>query len=174
MLRAQREKILKELTEELKRYNVVYFVDFQGLTVEEMTKLRREFRKNDVKFRVVKNTLVRIAHERAERPVDENVLAGSTAVALTEDDPIAPAKVIKEFLKEHEKPQVKAIEIGDKFYGPDKFEEFASMPGLEELRAKLVGSLNSPIYGLVFVLAGLMRGLVTQLDQLAKQRQEQG
>jgi len=171
MLRAQREKILQELAEELKKHRVVYFVDFQGLNVEEITQLRRRFRENNVKFRVVKNTLVRLAHERAERKVDDKFLVGSTAVALTEDDPISPAKVIKEFLKEHEKPQVKAIEVGDEIYGPEKFEEFASMPGLEELRAKLVGSLNSPIYGIVFVLSGLLRGLVTQLDQLARQKQ---
>ena len=173
MLRKDREKIVRELIDDLETYNVVYFVDFQGLNVGEITELRRDFRKNNVKFRVVKNTLMKVAYDRlGNNVVDPSVLVGSSALALTKDDPISPAKTIREFLKEHEKPQVKAIVVDNSFFGPEKYEEFSNLPSVDELRAKLVGSIRAPIYGFTFVLSGLLRGFLTQLKQISETKEK--
>ena len=173
MFRKQKETVLENLVEEIRGNNVLYLVDYQGLNVEKMTELRRKLRENDAKMRVVKNTILKLAQQNVGRSaITEDLFRGSSAVILTKDDPVSPAKVIKEFLEDNEKPQIKAIVIDDVLYGAEKYKEFASLPGVQELRAKIVGALNSPIAGLVFVLSGLLRGFVTQLDQLAK-RDEQ-
>jgi len=168
MLKKDREKILKSIIEDLELYNVVYFVDFQGLNVEDITDLRRRFIAQNTKFRVAKNTLIKLARKELKQPsVEPDILTGSTALVMSHDDPVAPARIIKKFLKDHEKPQVKAIIVQDTQYDASKFKEFASLPSLDELRAKAVGSISNPLYGIVFVLSGLIRGLVTQINQLA-------
>lgn len=171
MLRKQKEKIVEDLVYDFKEYNVVFFADYQGLNVEQMTKLRRSLKEKNAKLRVAKNTLIRIAREKLGLPpINQNILTGMTALILSKDDPITPAKIIKDFREELEKPQIKAIIYGGELLPREEFERLASMPSVEELRAKVVGSLSSPIYGLVFALSGLLRGLVTQIDQLAKRQ----
>ena len=172
MLRKDREIILENLTAEIKENNVIYLVDFQGLNVEQITQFRRKLRSDDAILRVAKNTLIKLARENLKRePIASNLLIGSSALIFCKDDPISTAKIIKEFLREHPKPQVKAIFINDDCIDGEKYEEYAELPGVVELRAKVVGALNGPIYGLVSVISGLLRGFVNQLDQLAKREE---
>ncbi|MCD6595234.1 50S ribosomal protein L10 [bacterium] len=171
MLKKDREKIVQELVDDLKNFNIVYLVDFQGLNVEEITTLRKDFRKNGVKFRVVKNTLLRIAQDRLENNLlDSSILLGSSALVLAKDDPISPAKTIREFLKKHDKPQIKGIIVDDSFFGAEKYEEFSKLPSVDELRARMIGSIKAPLNGIVFVLSGLLRGFLSQLDQIREQK----
>ncbi len=173
MFRKQKEIILESLTEDIKSYNVLYLVDYKGLNVEKMTQLRRSLREKDAKIRVIKNTLLQLAQKNAgTSAIGSEMLTGSSAVILSKDDPVSPAKIIKEFLKKNEMPQIKAIVIDDTLYEAEKFKEFAALPGVDELRAKVVGALNSPISGIVFILSGLLRGFVNQIDQLAKKKEE--
>lgn len=173
MLRKQKETVLASLTEDLKNYNIIYLVDYQGLNVAQATELRNKLRDSGAKMRVVKNTLMKLACQKAQQEtIPQELLRGSSALILSKDDPVSPAKIVKQFQKENEKPQIKAIVVDDVLYGPEKFAEFASLPGLNELRAKLVGSISSPIYGLVFTLSALLRGFVVQLDKIAKQKQQ--
>ena len=101
MKRSEKEEIVAAVAEKVGRARGMFFTDFQGLTVEEATELRREFRKVGVDYRVVKNTLVRKALEDAtgyDRVFDK--LVGPTGVAFAYDDPVVPAKVIQKFRSE--------------------------------------------------------------------------
>ncbi len=171
MLRREKEKILATLVEDLRRYDVLFLVDFQGLNVAQMTELRRKLREAGAKFRVAKNTLIKLAKASAQRnAIPDELLVGSSALVMAENDPVSPAKVIKEFFDEFGKPKVKAITIGNTCYDAAKAEEFASLPGVDELRAKVVGAVVAPLQALVFTLSGLIRTLVTQIDALAKKK----
>ncbi len=173
MLKNQREIIVDQLCDDLYNNQVLFLVDYKGLNVAKITTLRRKLRPCNAKVRVVKNTLLRVAREKnGMHPIDALLLKGSSAAIFAKDDPVSTAKTIKDFLKDNDKPQVKAIVIKTDHYGAAQFETLAAMPGIPELRGMVVGTVAAPLYGLVNVLSGLMRGVVTQIDQIAKQKAE--
>ena len=100
---------VKELTERISRAKAVYVTEFHGLNVSEITKLRNEFFKADVEFKVAKNSLIKLAANNNDINVLDEFLSGSTALAISYDEPVAPARVIKEFKKENDLPNVKSI-----------------------------------------------------------------
>ncbi|MGH9427511.1 MAG: 50S ribosomal protein L10, partial [Terriglobia bacterium] len=108
MKRSEKEQIVTEVTEVVSRARGMFFTDFSGLTVEQATELRREFRKSGVEYRVVKNTLIQKALESAtgyDKVYDK--LTGPTGVAFAFDDPVAPAKIIRRFSEKHSKLSLK-------------------------------------------------------------------
>lgn len=169
MLRKDKEVILQDLIEDFKEFNVFYFANYKGLNVTDMTTLRTKLKDAGIKLRIAKNTLIRVAREEMKiSSIDKEVLQGNTAIVMSKDDPIAPAKIVRNFIREHQKPSIKGILLDNEFYKADKIKHFASLQGMDELRAKVVASIAAPISGLVFVLSGLLRGLVSQIDQLSK------
>ena len=100
---------VKVLTDKLETASAVYFTDYLGLDVESITNLRSEFFHASVEFRVTKNTLLKLAADKMNIEGLDNFLVGSTAIAISFDEPTSPAKVLKSFTKEHDKPNVKAI-----------------------------------------------------------------
>src|SRR5262249_30356197 len=127
------------------------FLDFKGMTVEEVTQLRSEFRKNGVEYRVVKNTLVKQAlKDKAWAGVLKSTLAGMTGIAWSYEDPSAAAKVVKAFRKDHEKLKVKAgLVEGQLLDGAAVESQLATMPGKDELRARLLATLQAPLSNFV-------------------------
>ena len=112
MKRSEKEQIIAEVAEVAGRARGMFFTDFSGLTVEQATELRREFRKSGIDYRVVKNTLIRKALERVggyDRVFDR--LVGPTGVAFAYDDPVAPAKIIQKFAEKHKKLSLKVCVI---------------------------------------------------------------
>jgi large subunit ribosomal protein L10 len=104
MKRSEKEEIIADVAEAVSRARGMFFTDFSGLTVEQATELRRELHKSGVEYRVVKNTLIRKALERVtgyDRVYDR--LVGPTGVAISYDDPVSPAKIIKKFSDKHNK-----------------------------------------------------------------------
>jgi large subunit ribosomal protein L10 len=148
------------------------FLDFKGMTVEEVSKLRVEFRKNGVEYRVVKNTLVKQAV--AGKPYSKlltDTLKGMTGVAWSYEDPSAAAKVVKAFRKDNEKLKVKAGLIeGQLLDGQAVESQLATMPGKNELRAQLLATLQAPLQNFVALLQAPAQNLVYVLS--AKERQE--
>lgn len=147
MERAQKESIVGTIKEKFDRMTSAVFVDFKGLNVETVSKLRDEFRKNGVEYRVVKNTLVRhaIKHHGWAKNLDTS-LVGMTGVAWSYEDPSAAAKVVKAFRKDHDKLKVKAGLIEGQVLSPDAVEtQLATMPGKNELRAMLLATLQAPL-----------------------------
>ena len=101
--------VVKYLTDKLESASAIYFTDYLGLDVDSITKLRSEFFHASVEFKVTKNTLLKLAAENTKIEGLDDYLVGSTAIAISLDEPTSPAKVLKSFMKEHDKPEVKAI-----------------------------------------------------------------
>ena len=146
MERAQKETLVGTIKDRFDRMTSAVFLDFKGLNVEAVTKLRDEFRKSGVEYRVVKNSLVRhaIKHHAWAKGLDVS-LTGMTGIAWSYEDPSAAAKVVKAFRKDNAKLQVKAGLIEGQILGGESVEaQLATMPGKDELRASLLATMQAP------------------------------
>ena len=141
----QKEEIVKEVAESLNKAKSVFLTDFKGLNVAEANSLRRAFSEQSVEFRVVKNTLARLSVKEAGCHELLEFLEGPTALAFGMDDPVAPAKVIKEFSKSSDKLELKACLFEGVLIGADQIGRLANLPSREGLLGQLVGVLNAPI-----------------------------
>jgi large subunit ribosomal protein L10 len=167
---AKKETSVQELRDRLAASHNLFFTDYAGLTVEEITKLRGELRRKDgTTYAVVKNTLFRIAAGDLSKQLDA-VLAGPTGIVFAGEDPVAPAKALKTFSDSTKKLGIKAAYIDGKVVDARQVDTLAKLPPKQELIAKLVGSLASPLRGLVTVLSGNQRGLVRALDAIREQK----
>ena len=119
--------------------------DYRGVTVEEMTVLRRSARENNVYLRVVRNSLLRRAVENTEFACIEEALAGPTILALSQEDPGSAARVLKDFAEENDHFEIKALSIGGKLLGPGDIDVLAKMPTLDQARAMLMSVMLAPV-----------------------------
>ena len=106
---------VKRLSKSLSKAKAIYFTEYHGLNVGDLTKLRSQFFKADVEYKVAKNTLVKLAAKDNNIQVDEDLLKGSTALAISFDEPVVPAKIIKDFKKNNDLPEVKGIFFDGEF-----------------------------------------------------------
>ena len=125
-------KQVEELYDDLKRAKGIYFTDYLGLNVEDMTVLRREFFENGVKYKVAKNSLLKLAAEKNALKGLNDYLNGSTAIAYSFDDPISPARVQKKFTKDRDLPDVKGIVIDGDVLDGKEFKRISNLPSKEE------------------------------------------
>jgi len=173
--RAAKETQIGEIKSRFDKMTAAVLLDYKGMTVESATKLRAEFRKAGVEYKVVKNTLVKHALKGSAYDAKlGKALTGMTGVAWSYEDPSAAAKVVKAFRKdagpEGEKLQVKAGLIDGSVLDPKQVEEqLASMPGKDELRAKLLATFQAPLQQFVALLQAPTQNLVYVLA--AKERQ---
>ena len=163
---------VKVLTDKLESASAVYFTDYLGLDVESITNLRSEFFHASVEFRVTKNTLLKLAAEKMNIEGLDNFLAGSTAIAISFDEPTSPAKVLKSFTKEHDKPNVKAILFDGEVLEGSEYKKFANLPSKDELLSKFVIMLNSPMTILARTLSSPIGNLVNVLNSLKNEKSE--
>jgi len=171
MKRTEKEQIIGEVAEVVGRSQGLFFTDFGGLSVEQATDLRREFRKSGVQYRVVKNTLIRKALERVggyDGVLDK--LAGPTGVAFAFDDPVAPAKIIQKFSEKHKKLSLKVCVIEHQVYDGARLAEIAKIPTRPELVAAMLGSLQAPIAGIPGAVHAVLRELVSVIDEVGKKK----
>ncbi len=159
------------ISESLKSSVAGVLVDYRGLTVEEDTQLRNEFRKAGVEYKVVKNTLTNFAAKEAGLEGLDEVLHGPTSLATHATDLVAPAKIIVEFAKKHEVVEIKSGFVEGKVISVDDIKRLASLPSKEELVASVLRGFNAPVSGLVNVLNGNIRGLVCALNAISQKQQ---
>ena len=157
---------VKELSVKLDKAKAIYFTDYLGLDVVSVTKLRKNFVEKDVEFTVAKNTLIKLAAKEVGISGVDEFLEGPTAIAFGYEDPTDPARVIKEFLKDFDKPSVKGMIFDGEIFTSDQFDKIANLPSKEQLLSKLVGMLNSPMSKLSSTLNGSVSGLLGRLTQL--------
>ena len=159
-------KEVKSLTEKLDKANAIYFTDYLGLDVVSITKLRKEFVSNDIEFTIAKNTLIKLAAKDVGIDGLDEFLSGPTAIALSYNDPTDPAKVIKSFLKDFDKPSVKGMILDGQVFQAEEFDKIANLPTKDQLLSQLVGMLNSPMSKLSSTLGSPISGLLGTLEQL--------
>jgi len=157
---------VKELSVKLDKAKAIYFTDYLGLDVVSVTKLRKNFVEKDVEFTVAKNTLIKLAAKEVGISGIDEFLEGPTAIAFSYDDPTGPARVIKEFLKDFDKPSVKGMIFDGEIFTSDQFDKIANLSSKEQLLSKLVGMFNSPMSKLSSVLNSSVSGLLGRLTQL--------
>ena len=167
---AKKEATIEELRERLASTKNLFFTNYAGLTVEEITKLRSELRKDGSTYGVVKNTLFARAAGDALAKEVEAFLAGPTAIVFAGDDPVAPAKALKTFSDSTKPVEVKAAYVDGKLVDAAQVKALAALPSKQELRATLVGLLNAPMTRLVQVLSANQSGLVRVLDAIREKK----
>ena len=161
---------VKELSDSFSRAKAVYFTEYHGLNVGDLTRLRSEFFKADVEYKVAKNTLIKLAAEENKISGLEELLKGSTALAIAYDEPVSPAKVIKNFTKENDLPSVKGILFEGHFLPGEEFKKLANMPSKEESLSILVTMLNSPMQKLASTLNAPLQSLAGVLNNLKEKK----
>ena len=159
------EKV-KELSTSFNKAKAIYFTEYHGLNVEQITKLRSMFFKENVDYKVAKNTLIKIALDGTEINDLNNLLSGSTAVAIAYDEPVSPAKIIKEFSKDFDLPRVKGILFEGQYFGGEHYKKFADLPSKEESIAMFAIMLNSSMCKLLSTINAPMQNLVGLLNNL--------
>jgi large subunit ribosomal protein L10 len=171
MNRSDKEAIVAEVAERAARATAMYFADFTGLTVEEATELRREFRKAGVEYRVVKNTLAKKALEQLtgyDRVFEK--LVGPTGIAFSYNDAVAPAKIIKKFSEKSGKLKLKAAILEKQVFDGSRLDELSKLPTRAELMAGVLGSIQAPMTGIVGAIGAVMRDLVNVIDAIEKKK----
>ena len=157
----------------LKAAQTGVLVDYRGLNVEEDTELRRKLREANVKYFVIKNTLLRLAAKEVGLDALDEALHGPTAIAVSSEDAVAPAKVIADFAKENDKLEIKTGFMDGAVISLDEVNKLAATPNMDTLIAKMMGSLNSPISSLARLLATIADGGEEIADLIAKKSAEE-
>lgn len=167
---AQKAALVETLAKRMKDAKSLIFVDYRGLTVEEVTKLRNEFRAAGVEYEVLKNTMLERAAQAAGIEGLTPYLKGPTAVAFGINDPVAPAKVMNDFMAKVKKTEFKCGVIDGAVIDAKAVITLASLPSREVLIAKMLGSMNAPITGFVSVLGGTMRKFLYTLKAIEEKK----
>ena len=154
---SEKQAVVAALTEQLKNASSGVLVDYKGITVAEDTALRTELRQNEVQYGVVKNTLVRFALNNVGLEGLDDVLNGTTSLALSHGDPIAPMRVINKFAKQFngEKFTIKAGFMDGKVLSLDEIKALAELPSKEVLQAQVLGTMLAPITSLAIVIKAI-------------------
>ncbi|WP_085993696.1 50S ribosomal protein L10 [Oceanobacillus senegalensis] len=159
----QKKQLVEEITDKFSNSKTTVVVDYRGLDVSEVTELRKELREAGVEFKVYKNTMARRAVEAAELTDLSDVFVGPTAIAFSNDDAVAPARILKNFSKEHEALELKGGVIEGKTATLEQIQELADLPNYEGMVSMLLSVLQAPI-----------RNFAYATKAVAEQKEEQG
>jgi len=166
----EKVRLVDELRENINSSSALLLTDYRGLTVSEITALRRNLRETGTEYKVVKNTLFEMAAQGIVDSLLVELLKGPTAVAFVHNDPIAPAKAIVDFMRDHKALSIKGGVVEGQFCSGDQIQALSKVPPLEILIGQLMGAIQSPITGLVGTLQGCMSNLVYTLQAVVDQK----
>jgi len=164
----EKERAVSQIGDLLSRSTGAILTDYRGLTVSEITELRRRLREHHAEYHVVKNTLFRRAMTDGQGL--EAYLEGPTAVAFALEDPVGPAKVLLDFIREKRKAALKAGYIAGRVYDLEQVTALSKLPLRPVLLAQVVGAIQGPISGLVFTLQGVISNFVYTLQAIADKK----
>ena len=154
---SEKQAIVEALVERIQNASAGILVDYKGITVAEDTALRTELRKDEVNYTVVKNTLTRKALEKLNMSELDSVLNGTTSLATSENDPIAPFRIISDYSKKlGERFNIKAAFMEGKILNAAEIAEMAELPSKDALYAKVLGTMIAPITGLAVCLGQIL------------------
>jgi large subunit ribosomal protein L10 len=169
--RSAKEKTVTDLRERLERAYGVFVVDYQGLNVEQLTRLRRELKDSEVEFQVVKNRLLAIACQDTETAVLSQHLTGPCALAITYEDAVVPAKILTKFTQDYEQLGVKIAQIQGDIVEAPVIKRLAQLPAREVLLSQVLAALSGVPTSFVGLLSELIRRLVITLEAIKRQRE---
>ncbi|MGI6684277.1 MAG: 50S ribosomal protein L10 [Bacillota bacterium] len=165
----KKKQEISEIGKYMGESSITVLTDYRGLDVAEVTELRAKLREAGIKYKVAKNTLIKLAAHELDVSDLDKYLEGPTAVAFSAD-PVSLAKILVDFSKTHRNLEIKTGLLERKLVGVDDIKELAKLPGREVLLAQVVGAMQSPMYGFAGSLAGLLRKFVYALDQIKEQK----
>lgn len=172
MAKTGKQQAVEELSARLDGARCVVVTDFTGLDVSAITELRRRLSSARVEYVVVKNTLARRALAKGPFAPLVDHLSGPNAFALSREDVVSAAKILTEFARERDRPQIKAGAIEGEIVSLEEIRRIAQLPPREQLLAQVVGTARAPIAGLVHTLSGLLAKLVRTLDAVRADREK--
>ena len=168
--KAFKQDKIEAIKEKVSKAKVALVTEYRGLSVEEITYLRRELQKENSDYMVTKNTLAKLAVQGTEFEVLSEVLKGPIAIAFGYEDQAAPAIVIAKFIKEKKKAEIIAAALDGQLFNAEQAKQLANIPSKEELYAKMLGCINSPATGIAGAVNAVMSSLVRAVDAVAKQK----
>ena len=166
-------EIINDLTQKFQKSSGIYFTRYSGMNVAKVTELRRKFRENEVSYFVSKNTLTKIAANKAGyKDTLDDFLNGQIGIAYVTGDPAAPARIIRNFEKENKDATLEVIGLvfEGEIFSAEKYKELANLPSRDELLAKFVCTINQPMSKLVGTLNGSMSKLMGVLNSLKENK----
>ena len=165
---SEKQAIVEALAKRIQNAGAGVLVDYKGITVAEDTALRTELRKDGVEYTVVKNTLTRKALDKLGMNELDSVLNGTTSLATTENDPIAPFRILSDYSKKlGERFNIKAAFMEGKVLSESDIAEMAELPSKDALYAKVLGTMIAPITGLAVCLGQILEQKGGSLESAA-------
>jgi large subunit ribosomal protein L10 len=166
--KARKDELVAQYGELIGQSKAIFMADYTGMSVKGMEALRHKVREADGAFHVTKKTLLKYALEQADRPVPEELMDGQLAAGFAMDQVPTLAKVLVDFAKSDEKLALKGGIYGNDVLSYDQVKALADLPSLPELRAQLLGLINTPAQNFVSVVASGVRQVVNVIDAYAK------
>ena len=168
--KAFKSEKISQMKEKIEKAKVAIVTDYKGLSVEEITKLRRSIQKEDGDYMVTKNTLAKIAVKGTEYEVLADSLTGPVAIAFGFDDQVAPAKALAKFIKETKKGEILAAAMDGKLLSASEAKALATLPSKQEIYAKMLGCINSPASGIANSINAVMSQLTRTMAAVRDQK----
>jgi large subunit ribosomal protein L10 len=170
LTKVKKEEEVKNLVEKFTKAKCVIFTDFQGLNVTDMTELRKNLKKVNMEYKVVKNNIINRALQKVNVNNFEKIVTGPTGVVISYDDVVIPAKMLKDFCSNNENLKIKAGMLDGKIIDIEKIKFLAGLPSREVLITRVICGMKAPLYNLVFVLKANLHKLVGSLTEIKNQR----
>ena len=167
----KKKSIVEDLHERFSKSKVLIVTDYKGLDVTTINALRRKLREADVEYKVVKNSLMVRAAEDTDIDLIKESFKGPNAIAISYDDPVAPAKVLTDFAKENQKLEIKLGVMNGKVMDQDAIKALSALPSKEALIGQLLSVINGVPTGLVRTLNAVPGGFVNVLQALKDQKE---
>lgn len=168
---SEKKELVAELNARLAESQVTVLVDYKGLDVEAMTTLRAALRKEGASMLVVKNTLLSMAAEGTDAAVINDAFKGPNAIITSKEDPVSPAKVLVDFVKDNDKLEIKTAAMNGKVLTIDEIKALAKMPSREELLAQVLSAMNGVPTAMVRVLNGVPTAFLNVLNAIKEQKE---
>jgi|TARA_B110000305_G_scaffold62097_1_gene69016 large subunit ribosomal protein L10 len=166
-MRPEKQYLVEEVNNHLNKSDYVYLTNYERITVEEIAELRAQLSEHEAEFHVIKNSIFGVAAAAKELPDMGEHLTGQTAIVVGGKNPSGVAKIIGDFFKKKEKVEMKAGIVNERALTKEEIEALAKLPGLEVLRAQLLGLLTQPATGFVRVINAVPQGLLNVLQAKA-------
>lgn len=169
--KSEKQQLVDELHKKFTDSKIVILTDYKGLNVDKLNELRRKLTESNIEYRVVKNTLLARASENTDVALVKDQFTGPTAIALSYDDPVAPAKVLADFAKDNDKLEIKCGVMSGKFLDLNSIKSLSSLPSREVLLSQVLSVMNAVPTALVRALTNVPEKLLYALNAIKDQKE---